>query len=74
MEKVFLRLGPIFHHVGEAVMIDHHQQVVIGDVTADGIAHPIASGVGAVEHDLENAAHTLVGLGAQNDGVLELGK
>jgi hypothetical protein len=55
-------------------MIDHDQEIVIGDVAANGIADPIASGVGAVEYDLENAAHTLVGLGSQNDGVLELGK
>ena len=71
-QKVLLGLRPVFHHVGQPLVVDHHQDVIVAQVAGDGIVHPVAARVRAVERHLEDAALALVRLRAQRRGVLEL--
>src|SRR3546814_20452617 len=46
--------GPVFDHVGELVVANDDQKVIIRLIAADGVVDPVAARIGAVEHDLED--------------------
>src|ERR1700679_1680048 len=48
--------GPELQHLGELLVVDHHQQVVVRDVAAHRVVHPVAAGVGAEQDHLQDLA------------------
>jgi saccharopine dehydrogenase-like NADP-dependent oxidoreductase len=72
--QVILGLGPVLQHVGQLLVVDHDQEVVVADIAADRIGHPVAARVAPEQHDLEDPALALVRAGPARDGVLELGE
>jgi len=68
--------GPVFDPVGEPLVVDHDQQVIVGLVALGGVrfVDPAAARIRAVEHDLENAAGLLPFVAGERKGVTELFK
>ena len=52
------RLGcvPELRGVGEILLVDHDQQIVIGEIAPDRVFHPIVPGIGAEENNLQHLA------------------
>lgn len=71
-QQVIIGLGPVILCVGELLVIDDDEQVIVGDVAADGIIDPVAPRVRAKQGDLEDASLPLERLGTQLDRVFKL--
>jgi len=69
--KVGLGVHPVVGDVGEVVVVDHDQQVIVRLVAADGIVDPVAPRVAAEEDHLQDPALETAGRLALDD-VLEL--
>ena len=67
-------LGPALHPVGQALVVDDDEQVIIRLVAFGGVrlVDPVPTRVAAVENDLEDTALLLPFVLGQRKGVLEL--
>jgi hypothetical protein len=73
LQQVRLGLRRELGDVGEVVMVDDDEDVVIGEVAADRVLDPVAAGVTAEQDDLEDAPVAKTRLGAQTDRIGEPG-
>jgi len=69
--KMIVGARPPCLQIGEGVAVDDDEQVIVGDIAAGAILHPIAARVGAEQDQLEDAA-TLALVGELGfDGILK---
>jgi hypothetical protein len=73
-EEPVLGLVPVIDQIGQPLVVDDDEDVVIRIIAANRIGDPVAARIASVEDDLENAALLLPLLRRKRSRVLELGE
>src|SRR5258708_7531570 len=66
-KQLILGPGPEFHNVGQILMIDHDQQIKIGEIAADRILDPVPPSIASKQDDLQKLAIAKPRLGSVRD-------
>ena len=57
-KQFLLGPGPEFGNVSQLLAVNHHEQIIVGEIAADRILDPVAARIAAEQDDLEQAAAT----------------
>ena len=73
-KEMIVSLSPIFERIGQAIVVDDDENIIVREIAADRVFDPVAARIGTVKDDLEDTPLLLPFLRGEAGRILEFGE